>query len=337
MDKKKVIRTAAAATVWFLTIAATTVAAIVGATAIARGEDAASPYFTRDLSLNDEGMDVYNLQVALNLDSETQVSKKGEGSPGRESGIYGKKTKAAVRRFQEKHGIYPANGRVSGATREAISGLLADAAAGKVATAKAGNGSVFTAGNFQVGQRVVFPGQTMVVEPGEKASVYGYGFGDGIRYDLVIASTSEVFASGVSSTGMTVDYKAPRLKDGRYTLYLADEDGARSNDFEIWLSKAGAPSIATVTPATVAFGEKVTVRGFNFAREGNAVVTASGRIENLPAKRRDGKWEITFTSELGSHVPLFMRDASTSTIPMMLHVETASGGASKPVLIHVEL
>lgn len=86
-----------------------------------------SPIFERDLQRGMKHPDVKRLQQLLNLDSETQVAKTGDGSSGRETEVYGSRTEDAVRRFQVKHGIVssgtPATtgyGRVGPKTRKAI-------------------------------------------------------------------------------------------------------------------------------------------------------------------------------------------------------------------------
>ncbi len=61
-------------------------------------------YFSgASLKIGDQGEDVLNLQKFLNLDSDTQVSLSGPGSPGQETRYFGPATRLAVMKFQEKH------------------------------------------------------------------------------------------------------------------------------------------------------------------------------------------------------------------------------------------
>jgi peptidoglycan hydrolase-like protein with peptidoglycan-binding domain len=59
--------------------------------------------FTKYLRLSQVSADVKRLQIFLNQDSDTQVAKSGAGSPGKETNIFGRLTRAAVIKFQEKY------------------------------------------------------------------------------------------------------------------------------------------------------------------------------------------------------------------------------------------
>lgn len=79
--------------------------------------------FAMDLTLGSTGADVLNLQKVLNSDSATQVATTGAGAPGSESTYFGAKTKAAVMKFQTKHGIAPVAGYVGPKTRAILNTL----------------------------------------------------------------------------------------------------------------------------------------------------------------------------------------------------------------------
>ncbi len=53
--------------------------------------------------------DIKNIQKILNADKTTQIAKKGPGSPGKETDLYGDATKAAVGKFQIKYKILKAS------------------------------------------------------------------------------------------------------------------------------------------------------------------------------------------------------------------------------------
>jgi hypothetical protein len=63
--------------------------------------------FTRSLVAGLTGPDVQALQRWLNQDPATQVAASGAGAPGTETDYFGPATRAAVIRFQLKHGILP--------------------------------------------------------------------------------------------------------------------------------------------------------------------------------------------------------------------------------------
>lgn len=64
-----------------------------------------TPLFTRDLSLNCSGHDVFLLQKFLNTDTETQIAKTGNGAPGYETENFGGLTEKALKKFQVKYGL----------------------------------------------------------------------------------------------------------------------------------------------------------------------------------------------------------------------------------------
>ncbi len=73
--------------------------------------------FNKDLYIGMTDADVFFLQKKLNQDPDTAVAKTGAGSPGNESYYFGQLTKAAVIKYQTKHGITPLSGYVGPKTR----------------------------------------------------------------------------------------------------------------------------------------------------------------------------------------------------------------------------
>jgi len=73
--------------------------------------------FNTNLTMGSTGADVMNLQKVLNASADTKVASSGVGSPGMESSYFGGLTKAAVMKFQAKHGISPVAGYVGAITR----------------------------------------------------------------------------------------------------------------------------------------------------------------------------------------------------------------------------
>lgn len=72
--------------------------------------------FSRDLELGMEGEDVQALQKFLN-ENGFSVASNGAGSPGNETAYFGPRTRAALSRFQESHGISPTAGYFGPITR----------------------------------------------------------------------------------------------------------------------------------------------------------------------------------------------------------------------------
>lgn len=82
----------------------------------------------RAFSIGSSGEDVRTLQLILNADAGTRVAASGAGSPGQETTLYGALTRAAVQKFQVKHGIARAGqagyGNVGPMTRAKLNEIL---------------------------------------------------------------------------------------------------------------------------------------------------------------------------------------------------------------------
>ncbi len=89
------------------------------------------PFFLRDLTLKSQGTDVSALQRFLNT-QKTPVAERGPGSPGKETGYFGRKTKAALMAFQNEHaettltplGLATGTGAFTTTTRNFLNTLL---------------------------------------------------------------------------------------------------------------------------------------------------------------------------------------------------------------------
>ena len=76
--------------------------------------------FSRDLEQGAKGEDVKVLQAYLNTHGYA-VASSGSGSPGNETTLFGKATRAALVKLQKAAGISPASGYFGPKTRNYIS------------------------------------------------------------------------------------------------------------------------------------------------------------------------------------------------------------------------
>ena len=94
----------------------------------AGGNAAVSGAFVRALKVGAKGGDVKLLQVILNTDVDTRITASGDGSPGKETTMFGRLTLTALKRFQVKHGLAKPGddgyGNVGPKTRAKLNALL---------------------------------------------------------------------------------------------------------------------------------------------------------------------------------------------------------------------
>jgi peptidoglycan hydrolase-like protein with peptidoglycan-binding domain len=313
----------------------------------------AANYFPRDLRLGDEGADVLNLQIALNVLYDSRVADSGPGSPGQETDKFGGLTEAAVIRYQALRGITPADGVVSGETRRALAQTLAwyaekegwaEPVPEKATTTKetgqpatiperireAGEGAAARRISSVSGAPIVFTHLLSPAEPRKKVTVYGYNYRAGEEYQLIVASTSKPFAKATATSTIAFNFKVPRVKAGVYELYIEGSNG-RSETFEFEVGRRSRPVIKSVSPDLIEVGDEVVIQGTGFGRGEITVSTTYGDITGLKAK--GGK--IKFVSELGADLPKVARpDDATASVPIVLRVKTAKG-TSDPFVVYV--
>lgn len=94
-------------------------------TTFARNLECPGFVFERNLQIGSNGNDVLVLQKILNLDRRTQIAVNGPGSPGKETRIFGEKTKIALQKFQALFIEYTAvaDGKLNNSTRQLINNI----------------------------------------------------------------------------------------------------------------------------------------------------------------------------------------------------------------------
>lgn len=340
---------------WFIRSSAAAIAVFLASAAPA----IAAEYFPRDLRLGDEGPDVVNLQMALNVLYETRVAETGSGSPGQESDQFGAKTEAAVIRYQALRGIVPADGVVSGETRRALQKTLdwlaekegwVSAPSPRVATSTRAEttratstvvsarlsptvqGEAARAAAAAAGAPIVFSHLVPPAEPRDKITVYGYNYKVGEEYQLIVASTSKVFAKATATSTIAFTFKVPRVKAGSYEIYVQGPNG-RSESFRFEVSRRNRPVIRSVDPDPMKIGEEVVIEGTGFGRGEVTVSTTFGDLTGLKAK--GGK--IKFVNRLGEELAKIDRPATAlAAVPIVIRVKNAKG-TSDPFVAYVEL
>lgn len=80
-------------------------AALTGSRAPSGSAASGRAALTRAFAIGSRGEDVRTLQMILNMHTDTRVAASGAGSAGNETTLYGSLTRAAVQKFQVKHGI----------------------------------------------------------------------------------------------------------------------------------------------------------------------------------------------------------------------------------------
>lgn len=311
----------------------------------------AADYFPRDLAEGDQGLDVINLQVTLNADTRSRVATTGAGSPGSETDYFGPRTVDAVVRYQGFKGISPANGKVSGATRQSLQADLAKITGGTSSSGTKTTGTLSAAtvelpqnvrdaakkmegdrASAVSGAPIVFSNLGISAEAGKSVTIFGYNFIQGQKYQLVVASTSRKFADAVATSSIAATFRVPRVKAGDYTLYAEGSNG-RSANFTFPVAGSGRPVIKKVTPTTVEVGDLVTIEGMRFGKTGVTVTTSLGDVADITVKNQ----KITFTSDIGASLPsVQLPSGATTTVPVTVRVKN-SKGASDPFFIYVAI
>lgn len=186
--------------------------ALILSSGSAHAAQSACPFmWQRNLSVGDIGEDVRQLQVFLNSDSDTVISSSGVGSVGMEGTSYGRLTRDAVKRFQEKYrdevlapaGLSGGNGRFGVYTRGKLNALCSSKAAKAPQLQSLGD----------------FPRMVAVEQPAPTLAMRGAGGVPFTTFDVLAGPRDlELRSITLKRTGPSED----RVFDG---VALSDEDG----------------------------------------------------------------------------------------------------------------
>jgi|GEM_PF-1579314 len=302
----------------------------------------------RNLREGDTGEDVLLLQKFLNNDRDTQISEIGSGSPGNETRYFGRVTKNAVMRLQDKYkdeilvpaGQLTATGFVGFWTRQVlqrISSIPTTETSSKTQLSPDFLSQVpVTEENVPIISPVSSLGATNEVEkpqisslsrysaqPGASISITGLGFSGKNTINLGKNKIKDVVAS--SST--RISFQIPEnINVGRYDVFVTTQKSKISNTMPFMVTSVGAivPKVDTIEPSRVKFGDRVTITGENFTPVGNIVTFGLGKIDNLPS--RDGR-TIVFTVKRPSQIQDSVEPGDSSIIewPMNVTVVNTNG------------
>lgn len=267
--------------------------------------------YSRDLAFGSRGTDVSSLQNFL-----VSQNYPGGGS-WMVTGYFGAATQAALRIYQQTHGLAQ-TGVLDSATRASISGC---GTTGYGTTYPYSYGTTYPYSynnNYNYNQYPYnqYPYQSGAVSisslsvnsaaPGASVTIYGSGF-DYSNNTVYVGNTP--IANLQSYYGNAISFVVPSYLSGQVQVYVTNTRGT-SNTLALTIvgsssypcntypynygscPQGGIPTVTSLSPQNGAVGSSVTVFGTGFTTTGNSVRFGQGLISNLNSL--DGR-SLTFT------------------------------------------
>lgn len=307
-------------------------------------------FFIRDLKEGSVGDDVKELQKLLNKDPETRIPGTGIGSYGQESTYFGKITKDAVVRFQNKYQtdvlrpvvLTQGTGNVGLWTRLKLNQILINA---QIAQTPPQTDTTVSENDTET---IISP-ETDVISSNPSVNTVNFLALTNSSKDLSLSSLSKYAGKAgstitLSGTGFakenTVRFgtqkieKTPSLrgkdikltipdsiKPGRYDISVTS-GGKTSNSmpFMVTIPNAVAPVVTEIVPKEARFDQKIEVFGQNFTKTDNIVASHLGIIKNISSV--DGK-ALSFSIPL----PEYLKSSEIKDLnwPVRLYVINENG------------
>ncbi len=285
-------------------------AALSGSTPAATGYT-----FSTNLTMNSTGADVMNLQKVLNMSSDTMLGATGAGSPGNETSFFGPATRAAVIKFQTKHGITPAVGYVGPITRAKLNSMSTEVVVTNPnqPTTPVGGGLSVTSGSQPTNSiapkgsaRVPFTTFTLTAGSSDvtvnSVTVERTGFGSDAAFDGVVLLDSNGMQIGIArnlnSNSQAIVGESWVIPAGSSRTYtIAGNMKASLADYAgqvVSLSVVSINTSATVSGSLPISGASHTLN--NNLSTGTATVTVGSLHTNSATNREIGTTNHVFSS-----------------------------------------
>lgn len=310
--------------------------------------DAFSPiYFQTDMKLGMTSPSIHDLQVFLNQNPLTQISKVGIGSPGQESSYFGNLTKQAVITFQQIHGL-PTTGFVGPLTRGKINAQtiqnIPPVPSQKSQSTATNNGSV-SFKSIPGSQNVANVDTSLVsalrlyrvlpyqVRPGSTITISG----DNLTEDgtLHIGDSYTTTLSNASKKGDFTAVVPQNVAEGTYNVWVTSNAGSSFRaktpiKLVVTSNPQSAPTISSFSPQTIsggALGTAISVKGTGFS--GNVkIFSRFGTISVSPTDSQSLSFKPADFSNVSTLKAIIAKKPSVLTYKVGFYVVTDAGVSS---------